>query len=62
MPLPGRPFFVHNIVKGVGLEPTQEFKTYIDKEKRGEITMEEIKRYLDHKYKNNTAAKPKGGI
>ena len=34
-----------------GLEPTEEFKTYIEKEKRGEITMEDIKNYLDQKYK-----------
>ena len=34
-----------------GLEPTQEFKDYIEKEKRGEVTMADIKQYLDKKYK-----------
>ena len=34
-----------------GLEPTKEFKEYIEKEKRGEITMEEVKKFLDKKYK-----------
>ena len=34
-----------------GLEPTQEFKDYIEKEKRGEITMADIKQYLDKKHK-----------
>ena len=34
-----------------GLEPTEEFKEYIEKEKRGEITMQDIKQYLDKKYK-----------
>lgn len=34
-----------------GLEPTEEFKQYAEKEKRGEITMEDVKRFLDNKYK-----------
>ena len=34
-----------------GLEPTEEFKEYIEKEKRGDISMEDIKNYLDKKYK-----------
>ena len=34
-----------------GLEPTEEFKEYIEKEKRGEVTMDDIKQYLDKKYK-----------
>lgn len=34
-----------------GLEPTKEFKEYIEKEKRGEITMEDAKKFLDKKYK-----------
>jgi len=29
----------------------QIFKMYIEKEKRGEITMEDAKRFLDKKYK-----------
>ena len=28
-----------------GLEPTPEFKEYIEKEKRGDITMNDIKKY-----------------
>jgi len=34
-----------------GLEPTEEFKEYIEKEKRGEVSMKDIKEYLDKKYK-----------
>ena len=34
-----------------GLEPTDDFKKYIEKEKRGEVTMEDAKKYLDKKYK-----------
>lgn len=39
------------MIKVDGLEPTEEFKEYIEKEKRGEITMEDAKRYLDKRYK-----------
>ena len=39
------------MIKVDGLEPTEEFKEYIEKEKRGEITMDDIKRLLDKKYK-----------
>ncbi len=39
------------MIKVDGLEPTEEFKKYIEKEKRGEVTMADIKRYLDKKYK-----------
>ena len=30
---------------------SEEFKQYIEKEKRGEVTMEDVKRFLDKKYK-----------
>ena len=39
------------MIKIDGLEPTEDFKQYIEKEKRGEATMEDLKRYLDKKYK-----------
>ena len=39
------------MIKVDGLEPTPEFKEYIKKEKRGELTMADIKQYLDKKYK-----------
>lgn len=39
------------MIKVDGLEPTKDFKEYIEKEKRGEITTEDAKRYLDKKYK-----------
>lgn len=39
------------MIKVDGLEPTVEFKEYIEKEKRGEVTMEDAKRFLDKKYK-----------
>ena len=39
------------MIKVDGLEPTAAFKEYIEKEKRGEITMDDAKRFLDKKYK-----------
>lgn len=39
------------MIKVDGLEPTEEFKKYIEKEKRGEVTMADIKKYLDNRYK-----------
>ena len=39
------------MIKVDGLEPTKEFQEYIEKEKRGEVTMADIKQYLDKKYK-----------
>ena len=39
------------MIKIDGLEPTDDFKQYIEKEKRGEATMEDLKLYLDKKYK-----------
>lgn len=39
------------MIKVDGLEPTEDFKEYIEKEKRGEVTMEDAKKYLDKKYK-----------
>ena len=34
-----------------GLEPSTEFKKLIEKEKRGEMTMEDMRKVLDKKYK-----------
>lgn len=39
------------MIKIDGLEPTDEFKQFIEKEKRGEVTMDDLKRFLDKKYK-----------
>ena len=39
------------MIKVDGLEPTADFKKYIEKEKKGEATMEDAKRFLDRKYK-----------
>ena len=39
------------MIKVDGLEPTSDFREYIEKEKRGEVTMADIKQYLDQKYK-----------
>ncbi len=39
------------MIKVDGLEPTAAFKEYIEKENRGEITMDDAKRFLDKKYK-----------
>ena len=44
------------MVKVDGLEPSEEFKGYIEKEKRGEVTMADIKEYLDKKYKGKETA------
>lgn len=41
------------MVRMAGLEPTSEFKQCIEKEKNGEITMEDIKQFLDKKYKKS---------
>jgi len=43
------------MIKVDGLEPTAEFKEYIEKEKRGEVTMEDLKLFLDRKYKVKSA-------
>ena len=34
-----------------GLEPTEDLKKYIEKEKTGEATMEDVKKFLYKKYK-----------
>ena len=39
------------IIKVDDLEPTKEFKEYIEKEKHGEVTMDDNKQYLGKKYK-----------
>jgi hypothetical protein len=40
-----------------GLEPSKNFLEYVEKEKRGEITTEDIKKLLDVKYKAIAAEK-----
>lgn len=39
------------MIKVDGLEPTPEFQQYIEKEKKGELTMDDLKIFLDNKYK-----------
>lgn len=39
------------MIKVDGLEPTPEMKKLIEREKRGEITMEQIREALDRRYK-----------
>lgn len=39
------------MIKVDGLEPTEDFKRYIEKEKNGEVTMNDMKKFLDKKYK-----------
>ncbi len=39
------------MIKVDGLEPTEDFKRYIEKEKAGQVTMEDVKVFLDKKYK-----------
>lgn len=40
------------MVKMAGLEPTREFMQFIEKEKQNEISLDDIKQFLDKKYKN----------
>lgn len=44
------------MIKVDGLEPTEDFKKYIEKERNGEVTMEDAKRLLDKKYKMRETA------
>ena len=39
------------LIKVDGLEPTEEFKECIEKEKKGELSMDDLKKFLDKKYK-----------
>lgn len=39
------------IIKVDGLEPSEEFLELVEKEKRGEITDQDILKHLDQKYK-----------
>lgn len=39
------------MIKVDGLEPTEDMKRLIEKEKKGEISMEEMHKALDRKYK-----------
>lgn len=43
--------YAFGMIKVDGLEPTPEFKKLVEKEKSGEITMADIKKALDKKYK-----------
>lgn len=45
------------MIKVDGLDPTDDFKEYVEKEKRGEVTMEDAKKYLDKKYKMKETVK-----
>lgn len=40
-----------SMIKVDGLEPSPEMKELIEREKRGEITMEQVREALDRKYK-----------
>ena len=39
------------MIKVDGLEPTDDMKKLIEKEKKGEISMEDVRKALDRKYK-----------
>lgn len=39
------------MIKVDGLEPTEDFKKYIELEKSGQATTKDLKKYLDKKYK-----------
>lgn len=43
--------YARGMIKVDGLEPSPEFKKLIEKEKRGEMTMEDMRKVLDKKYK-----------
>ncbi len=38
------------LIKVDGLEPTEDFKKYIELEKQGKVTDQDLKNYLDKKY------------
>ena len=38
------------LIKVDGLEPTEDFKELVEKEIKGEVTTEDLKKYLDKKY------------
>jgi len=42
---------VGSIKERMAFMTTEDFKKYIEKEKRGEVTMEDAKLFLDKKYK-----------
>ena len=44
------------MIKLDGLEPTEDLKKYIEKEKNGEVTMADVKKFLDKKYKMKETA------
>lgn len=43
--------FALGLIKVDGLEPTEEYKELVEKEIRGEITLDDIEKYLHDKYK-----------
>ena len=44
------------LIKVDGLEPTEDFKKYIELEKAGKATDDDLKKYLDKKYKMKEVA------
>jgi hypothetical protein len=45
------------MIKIDGLEPSPEYLELVEKEKRGELTREDIKKVLDTKYRLKSTAK-----
>ena len=43
--------FAIGLIKVDGLEPTEDFKKYTELEKQGLATCDDLKKYLDKKYK-----------
>ena len=43
--------FAIGLIKVDGLEPSEDFKKYIELEKQGLATTKDLKQYLDKKYK-----------
>ena len=43
------------LIKVDGLEPSEDFKKYIELEKEGKVTTQDLKRHLDKKYKAKEA-------
>ena len=46
-----RPVYDADSIKVEGIEPTPEMKELLEKEKRGEITRDEIRRMFDRDYR-----------
>ena len=50
------------LIKVDGLEPTEDFKKYIELEKQGKVTDQDLKKYLDKKYQMKEDRRANGTV